>query len=596
MFLRRISPPWEGSEMPIISTDQIGSSSPGLTFSSSPQTYIIRPNVIVAGDIGFDGIVTDELDSTLLSHGFIFSEDMSAVRLEVGADESTIRNYADGTFSGGVYGLWVKSDNVSITNDGDIEGINGGINLAFTSFDVRVTNTGSISSAKADGISSEGGFHNIVNTATGTVTALNNGILVFSADSNVTNSGYILGQSMFFGIGVTAWGDNITVHNNVGGTIEGGLNGVNLFGQGTSLWNAGTVIGDTQDGVYASGQNVVVENVSGGLIQGDFAGIEAIGDDVTIINAGTVSASGSYGILLDFTIPAFASLSLEFEPGPLARVENTGTVFGPVAGIEIQANQNVLVDNLGLIQSTGIGIHAVTNGGQLTLVNNLGTIHGDEAAISAETQLGLFNGKTGVIAGEVVLGATEDEVENFGNIYGDVNLGGGNDLYRARGHGEVTGAVSGGEGHDTLLGAQEDDVLIGDLGNDTIKGGLGEDTITGGAGFDKMNGGADADTFIFTKNTESIGVNPDIIADFSHAQGDIIDLSLIDANTTGAATGNQAFIFDGSSAVVAAGHLSYSVDVNGTATVVGYINNDANADFILRLSNVASLVASDFIL
>jgi Ca2+-binding RTX toxin-like protein len=583
--------------MPIISTDQIGSSSPGLTYNSSPQTYVILSNVIVAGDIGFDGIVTDELDSTLLSHGFIFSEDMAAVRLEVGADESTIRNYADGTFSGGNHGLSVKSDNVTVTNDGDIEGINGaGVNLAFTSFNVRVTNTGSISSAKADGISSEGTFHSIVNTATGTVTALSTGILMFSADSSVTNSGYVLGQSQFFGIGVTAWGDNVNIHNNVGGTIEGGQSGANLFGQGSSLWNAGTIIGDTSGGVFASGQNVIVENVSGGLIQGNFAGIESIGNDARIVNAGTVSASGHFGILLGFTNPAFTALALEFPPGPLTRVENTGTVFGPTAGIEVQADQNVLIDNLGLVHSTGIGIDVGTFNGQLTLINNLGTIHGDEAAISAETQVGLMNGKTGVVAGDVLLGGTADEVENFGTIYGDVNLGGGDDVFRSRGNGDVTGTLDGGDGKDWLIAGKADDVLIGGLGNDVLKGGAGDDVLTGGLNVDTMYGGDGADRFVFSQ-FDSKANAPDTIVDFDNGT-DKIDFSLVDANITAGHAGDQAFIFDGTSVVVAAGHMHYTVGGDGTWTIKGYTNADATADIVVIVPQAVGtqFFASDLIL
>ena len=55
----------------------------------------------------------------------------------------------------------------------------------------------------------------------------------------------------------------------------------------------------------------------------------------------------------------------------------------------------------------------------------------------------------------------------------------------------------------------------GGVGNDTVIGGLGKDTITGGTG---------TDIFDFNALLESVvGVNRDIITDFSTAQLDKID-------------------------------------------------------------------------
>ena len=85
---------------------------------------------------------------------------------------------------------------------------------------------------------------------------------------------------------------------------------------------------------------------------------------------------------------------------------------------------------------------------------------------------------------------------------------------------------------------------------------------------------------------------PDHILDFSHAQGDKIDLSGIDAIT--ATTANDAFklvsIFSHH-----AGELIYTAH-DGGVLVQGDINGDGHADFAIDVLGVTSLVASDFIL
>ena len=65
-------------------------------------------------------------------------------------------------------------------------------------------------------------------------------------------------------------------------------------------------------------------------------------------------------------------------------------------------------------------------------------------------------------------------------------------------------------GNDTITGGAGNDVLVGGKGNDTLAGGAGNDTLIGGLG---------ADTFVFKP-----GDGHDIFTDFSHGQGDKIDL------------------------------------------------------------------------
>ena len=62
-----------------------------------------------------------------------------------------------------------------------------------------------------------------------------------------------------------------------------------------------------------------------------------------------------------------------------------------------------------------------------------------------------------------------------------------------------------------------------------------------------MTGGTGADRFVFTNSLDSPSAGSfDIIHDFSHAEGDKIDLRGIDANLS--PRGNQAFTFIGTKA------------------------------------------------
>ena len=109
--------------------------------------------------------------------------------------------------------------------------------------------------------------------------------------------------------------------------------------------------------------------------------------------------------------------------------------------------------------------------------------------------------------------------------------------------------------------------------------------LDGGLGRDVLLGGADADVFVLAE-TDTF----DVIRDFSHRQGDEIDLSGIDANA--GADGNQSFSFIGSKGFSGkAGELQYK---NGG--VAGDVNGDKVADFHIEIANHPGLVAGDFIL
>lgn len=118
---------------------------------------------------------------------------------------------------------------------------------------------------------------------------------------------------------------------------------------------------------------------------------------------------------------------------------------------------------------------------------------------------------------------------------------GGNDLILV---GEGNNLAFGGPGNDAILGGPGDDILFGGPGNNNLEGGSGDDILVGGPGDDILFGGpganiliggAGADTFrlgvfgTYTSDADSAPplVQPDIIVDFSPAEGHRLDLSNI---------------------------------------------------------------------
>lgn len=178
----------------------------------------------------------------------------------------------------------------------------------------------------------------------------------------------------------------------------------------------------------------------------------------------------------------------------------------------------------------------------------------------------------------------------------------------------------GGGGNDVLSGGNGNDALYGDgaygpkytdadqigfagftitetgSGNDVLNGGAGKDKLVGGLGVDTLTGGTGADKFVFeTAQDSGVGAgNRDVITDFSHADGDKIDLHLIDADTM--QDGDQAFHLGGSSFTHSAGELIQFSDGSGNTVLAGDVNGDGVADFEIQLAHAPVLVTGDFVL
>ncbi|HEX2725990.1 MAG TPA: calcium-binding protein [Beijerinckiaceae bacterium] len=148
-----------------------------------------------------------------------------------------------------------------------------------------------------------------------------------------------------------------------------------------------------------------------------------------------------------------------------------------------------------------------------------------------------------------------------------------------------------------LAGLLGQDTLFGGGGNDSLNGGADSDKLIGGAGADQLIGGLDGDRFIFLSSADSPPpglTRGDHILDFNRLEGDIVDLSAIDADTT--VGGNQAFTFALAPTLAPGrGELSYAV-VGGQIFVQGNTDADAAVEIQFRVSGpgLAAMLASDF--
>ena len=209
-----------------------------------------------------------------------------------------------------------------------------------------------------------------------------------------------------------------------------------------------------------------------------------------------------------------------------------------------------------------------------------------------------INGTTG---NDTITGGSANQTINGGNgndtIYGgggNDNINGGNDndiLYGQGGTDTVDGnngldALYGGSGNDTLTGGNDADTLYGGSGADTINGSGGNDLIFGGYGADTLTGGGGADTFGFLSNLDT----GDRITDFSHIEGDKLDISAL-----GVASGGFLGAISQAGAV-GAHQAGYMYDSGSNMTIV-YVDTDGvfGADLEIKLDGNIALVSGDFV-
>nr|WP_255616506.1 calcium-binding protein [Microvirga puerhi] len=155
--------------------------------------------------------------------------------------------------------------------------------------------------------------------------------------------------------------------------------------------------------------------------------------------------------------------------------------------------------------------------------------------------------------------------------------------------------IAGNDAPNILSGLSGNDHLSGAGGNDILVGGPGNDVLEGGPGADILSGNAGADVFIW-RNLSDLGqftATADLVKDFSHRDGDLLNLAQIDANAN--APGNQAFTFIGQATFTHPGQISY-IHSGGETRILLNTDSDKDAEAVIRLPGLKIPDASWFVL
>lgn len=341
-----------------------------------------------------------------------------------------------------------------------------------------------------------------------------------------------------------------TIDSNLSGYQYGYL--LSVDGDGLIVAPGARVEGTSQfgSGIYAqySNQTITVEGtVVGGraIIMG---GHEATSANNTLV----VGASGLVqGV--DFGAWLFGSGTM---------VTNQGRIEGTYTGLCIMASGDSTVENWGIISGGAQGLavfdDSYSEGSRTTFLNYGSLLHSnvlpDGVAYRGSDQVDRF-GNYGTVQGDIELGGGDDLFDGLGAVtMGAVYGGDGNDYFwpgegtdvfhggagndaldfrNAEGlwlslvDGTGTGAARGDtyvgfetvfgsdRGNDTLIGNDVANTLVGMGGDDRLIGGKGRDILAGELGWDRLTGGSGRDAFIFAAPDAGF----DRITDFGSTRG-----------------------------------------------------------------------------
>lgn len=150
--------------------------------------------------------------------------------------------------------------------------------------------------------------------------------------------------------------------------------------------------------------------------------------------------------------------------------------------------------------------------------------------------------------------------------------------------------LKGNGGDDGIWARGGNDQLFGGAGDDVLSGQDGNDILMGGGGADQLEGGRGADVFRYDAVWDAKPGAGEVILDFDSSEDDLIDLAILDADST--QTGDQAFTYIGSSDFTKeAGELRFAGGM-----LYGDTDGDGLADLEVELVGVTALTVDDFVL
>lgn len=483
---------------------------------------------------------------------------------------------------------------VTFTNNGFIT---DGDNQAFELGDTLPTGTLIFNNSLHATVDAEMKFEDL---AAGATVTINNDGLMTGRDKNALE--------------MSTSGAIFIVNNNATGVMTQDDPGSDIIKNASNLTlnNAGKIIsaGDIMgpDGVpeenggdaidLGDGTNNVINNLLGGIIEGSRHGITGdIGATVNNAVGGIISARNGAGLNFDnnFEDPE------DLEAARLI-VTNHGVILGNSRTYEdsdgdaIDADGLLTLDNYGFVGGMGAaGEHdggtnhaeGIAAGGGI--INNFagGVIFSVQRAIQIDdssegaapaavtiTNAGIIQGLDG--GAIVIVGEQNDTLTNSGTILGDITMGGGNDTVTFSKGSNVMGDIMLGAGDDTFTGWSSDELIFGGTGNDDLTGGRGADTFF----------------FLTVEDSGKTKATSDTIFDFRTKEGDLLDLSDIDADINLA--DDQDFKFIGTKGFHdKAGELRYVTDKSNT-WIQGDVDGDGKADFMIHLDDKMALKAGHF--
>ncbi|WP_292930446.1 M10 family metallopeptidase C-terminal domain-containing protein [Novosphingobium sp. PASSN1] len=256
----------------------------------------------------------------------------------------------------------------------------------------------------------------------------------------------------------------------------------------------------------------------------------------------------------------------------------------------------------------GVAVNLGLTGAQNTLAAGTDTLSAIENVIGsrfADKLVGTAGNNVidGGAGADVMTGGAGDDtflVDNASDVVRE-SASGGTDLVVATLSWTLAGNIENltlaGTGALAGAGNALANILRGNGAANTLAGNGGNDWLSGGGGADMLSGGAGADTFAFAHRDFGglTAATADRIQDFSHADGDRIDLSAIDARS-GGGTANDAFTFIGAQAFGNVAGQLHAVASAGMTLLEGDTNGDGIGDFLIRLDGAPVLVVGDIVL
>lgn len=398
--------------------------------------------------------------------------------------------------------------------------------------------------------------------------------------------------------------------------------------------------GDGNDIIFVRGGGVYTNGFSGDYASG------GTGDDLFVLGGDTVNINGEDGSDTIFYDVLGSDIRVDLSQERGVGGAALGDIYRNVENVVSSNGNDVLIGNDSANTLVGNNGNDVLIGGagadRLWGGGGIDTISYSNADSGVTILLNDGRGERGDADGDTYLGIEAANGSNFDDIIiGDAaanTLKGldGDDLLMG---GAGADRLEGGSGFDTVSfsnatagvavylsarmgtagdaagdvyidieaanGSGFDDIISGDAsgntlkgmgGDDQLSGGAGNDILIGGAGHDRLSGGTGADRFIYSETADS-GVGPagrDLITDFNRVEGDLIDLSAIDAQPGNA--GNQAFSFIGTDAFTGElGQVRY-IHTSIYQVVEIDLDGDRATDMQIRVNGVSDLLASDFVL